>query len=460
MNDQTQQGQILGDQDPTVTDDMYDDLGAGIASSFPVISYRNSRWRVRWQGNEELLVDQQNRPVEEIGVCLVRVPNHKSKRYWIQGYKQDNRPPDCWSNDSVRPHPTVIPPAQPQNWPTPRPSTCAECYWDQFNTSQRQDGSVGKGKACADYKRCVVKVYYPQMPPGFEGADGMLFLMQVPPDSLQAIKKYGEALSKERLAAAATVTFVGLVIDDQKVSYPKLTFRKGPKLSTDEIEQIRYARGSDDAARILNEEIAFIDPGAITYGPEEQVNDVDQGNAQQVNTQQPNPQPQPVVQPTVAQPTVRQRAPSSPVQQPPIRPATGIPPQPQRAATPAPSPGARVMPPSPPNAPSARAIDPRMVPQPQPRNVQSQPVQSRPGTINTAVNRPAPPPPSTRTVRPTLPPAIVNSNEQPQEQYTQEQQYAEQQYAEQQTEYGTAAEVEDELDRSFGDLQKRGIIEK
>ena len=46
--------QILGDQDPNVTDDMYDDLGGGIASSFPVISYRNSRWRIRWQGAEEL----------------------------------------------------------------------------------------------------------------------------------------------------------------------------------------------------------------------------------------------------------------------------------------------------------------------------------------------------------------------------------------------------------------------
>lgn len=447
MNDQTQQGQILGDQDPNVTDDMYDDIGAGIASSFPVISYRNSRWRVRWQGNEELLVDQQNRPVEEIGVCLVKVPNHKSKRYWINGYKQDNRPPDCWSNDSVKPHPTVIPPAQPTGWPVARPTTCAECYWDQFNTSMRQDGSVGKGKACADYKRCVVKVYYPTMPPGFEQAEGMLFLMQVPPDSLQAIKKYGEELARSRLAAAATVTFVGLVIDDQKVSYPKLTFRKGPALSTDEIEQIKYARGSDDAARILNEEIAFLDPQAIAYGPEqgeEQGFDaqVHPGYTQQPNVQQPNVQPRPVVQPQVAQPTIRQRAPSSPVQQPPMRPAGGIPPQPQRAATPQPSPGARAMPPQPPVAPAARAIDSRMAPQPQPRNVQSQPVQSRPGTINTAVNRPAPPPPSTRTVRPTLPPV---------EQAVEEQQ---------QPEYGTATEVEDELDRSFGDLQARGIIEQ
>lgn len=408
--------QILGDQDPNVTEDMYDDIGGGISSSFPVISYRNSRWRVRWQGNEELLVDDKGRPVEEIGICLAKVPNHKSKRYWVGGYQTgSNKAPDCWSNDAIRPHPSLIPPAQPQGWPNPRPITCAECYWDQFGTSMRQDGSVGKGKACSDYKRCVVKIYYPQMPIGFEAAEGQLFLMQIPPDSLQALKKYGDDLARERLAAAATITFVGLVVNDKNVSYPKLAFRKGPKLSTEELEAIKYARGSIEATRILNEMPMADEAEAIAYAPEE---------AQEDTVQPVEVQPQPV-QVRPAQPQARPNGGA------PAARATGMPPQPTRPAQPAPSA---------PQQPSARAINPAsasMQPN-RPAQPRTNPVPTRqPGEINRAVNRPAAPPPSARPVRP----ALVAPEP------VQEQEYM-------------ASEVEDELDKSFGDLAARGIIEQ
>lgn len=408
MNDTPQNGQILGDQDPSVDESMYDDLGGGIASSFPVISYRSSRWRIRYGGNEELLVDQQGRPVDELGVCLVRVPNHKSKRYWINGYQQGNKAPDCWSNDAIRPHPTLPPPAQPQGWRNPAPTMCADCFWDQFNTAMRQDGSVGKGKACADYKRCVVKIYYPDMPAGFEQLDGQLFLMQVPPDSLQTIKKYGEELARERLAAAATITFVGLVVNDKNVSYPKLSFRKGPKLSSDEIENVRYLRGSIEATRILNEIPSGDEVAAVAYEP----NGDGQEQQEEVQEQAPPPAPRPAPRPAAPPPPPTPRQ----VQPRPAQATTGMPPAPPR-------PAARPIQPQ----PVGRPTDPRLTPARQP------------GGINTAVNRPAAPPPSTRPVRPSLPPA---------------------QPIQEEPEYGNAGDVEDALDKSFGDLAARGIIEQ
>lgn len=420
MNEQTQNGQILGDQDPNVTDDMYDDLGGGIASSFPVISYRSSRWRIRYGGNEELLVDQQGRPVDELGVCLVRVPNHKSKRYWINGYQQGNKAPDCWSNDAIRPHPTLPPPAQPQGWRNPTPTMCADCYWDQFNTALRQDGSVGKGKACADYKRCVVKIYYPDMPVGFEQLDGQLFLMQVPPDSLQTIKKYGEELTRERLAAAATITFVGLVVNDKNVSYPKLSFRKGPKLSSDEIENVRYLRGSIEATRILNEIPSGDEVAAVAYEPN--------GDGQEQEQQEQAPPPPPIQR--VPPPAPRPAAP--PVSRP-AQATTGMPPAPPRA------PAARPIAQQPVGRPAAPPVR-RMTPDEGVGIIRQESRQG--GGINTAVNRPAAPPPSTRPVRPALvsPPAQPTNVEEP--------------------EYGTAGDVEDALDKSFGDLAARGIIEQ
>jgi hypothetical protein len=422
VNDETKVGQILGEQASNVTDDMYDDIGGGIQASFPVISYRQSRWRIRYQGNEELLVDKEGRPVEDLAVCLVRVPGHKSKRFWYSYEQGSNKSPDCYSNDGIKPHPSLIPPTQMQGWPYTQPTTCAQCSWDQFGTSTRQDGSAGKGKACADYKRLAVKLYYPELPPGFEAVEGQLILMQVPPDSLQDFKKYGDELTRLRVAAAATVTFVGLVVNDKDISYPKLSFRKGPQLAHDEIEQIRYARSSDEATRILATEIAFVEPTAITYQQEQQE-----------------------LQVAAAPPPPATRAPvrmaPQPSQAPPAR---GIPTQAPTApqAPPRPTSPPRVAPAPVAPQPSARAIAPASGIASDPRFA---PTTSKPnGGISAAVNRPSTPPPTQRAVRP--PPRVATAPMQALEPVPEE--------------YGQAGDVEDELDRNFGDLAAKGIIEQ
>jgi hypothetical protein len=432
VNDETKVGQVLGEQADNVTDDMYDDIGGGIQASFPVISYRQSRWRIRYQGNEELLVDPQGRPVEDLAVCLVRVPGHKSKRFWYSYEQGSNKAPDCFSNDGIKPHPSLTPPTQMQGWPYTTPTTCAQCSWDQFGTSTRQDGSAGKGKACADYKRLAVKLYYPEMPPGFEAVEGQLILMQVPPDSLQDFKKYGDELARLRVAAAATVTFVGLVVNNKDISYPKLSFRKGPQLASDEIENIRYARSSDEAQRILATEIAFVEPAAIAYQQEPPV-------------EQPQVAPPPPPPVTRAPPPATPRMAPQPAQ---AAVARGMPaqaPAPPRAAPasnngrPVPPPRTAPQAPAPAPQPSARAVDPRrLAPTPQ---VSTTPASTKPnGGISAAVNRPSAPPPTQRAVRP--PPRVAPAPVQ------------------EEPEYGQGGEVEDELDSKFGDLAAKGIIEQ
>ena len=430
MNDETKVGQILGEQADNVTDDMYDDIGGGIQASFPVISYRQSRWRIRYQGNEELLVDKEGRPVEDLAVCLVRVPSHKSKRFWYSYEQGAGKSPDCYSNDGIKPHPSLTPPTQMQGWPYTQPTTCAQCSWDQFGTSTRQDGSAGKGKACADYKRLAVKLYYPEMPPGFEAVEGQLILMQVPPDSLQDFKKYGDELARLRVAAAATVTFVGLVVNNKDISYPKLSFRKGPQLAHDEIENIRYARNSDEAIRILATEIAFVEPAAITNQQEEPVEQpqVVQAPPPPVTRAPPRMAPQPAQAPApTGMPTQARTAPQAPP-----RPANGRPTPPPRMA-PASAPQA----PAP--QPSARAITP--TPQ-----VSTTPVSTKPnGGISAAVNKPSAPPPTQRAVRP--PPRVAPAPVQAPP-------------VQDEAEYGQGGDVEDELDSKFGDLAAKGIIEQ
>ena len=118
----TNNGEIL-DQSKLIDDSDYDDLGGGIRSSFPVISYRGAKWRLRYQGNEQVMVDQDGRLVQEIAVCLLKVPDHLSKRFYAGGWPgegQDRKPPDCWSNDGIRPDPSLTPPQQPDGRPLPR----------------------------------------------------------------------------------------------------------------------------------------------------------------------------------------------------------------------------------------------------------------------------------------------------------------------------------------------------
>ena len=367
----TSNGEIL-EQSRLAVEDDHDDLGGGIRSSFPVISYRGAKWRLRYQGNEQLMVDERGIPVPEIAVCLVRVPKHLSKRFYIGGYPgegQDRKPPDCWSNDGVRPDPSLTPPAQPDN--RPLPTSCARCYFDGIGSMVSQDGKK-KMKACADYKRVVVKLYYPQVSPELEN---MPILLTVPAASLQNLKAYGAQLDAHKVAALGRVTYIKL---DDDVSYGKQQFRPGPALSDEELLNVRAMRQSEETAGILREEMIEgadpVEPGVI------------QADTVHSETVQAAPAPAP------------QSAPQATAQ------ATQRAAQPAPTRSPLPSPGAR---------PIAAGEPLQGVPAPlgvgAARGVHAAPLPAgRPvGSINQAVAKPAAPPASARVVQH---PASVQSN--------------------------------------------------
>jgi hypothetical protein len=257
------QGQtIIWEQSNLVKPEDFDDLGAGIQSSFPIIGYRMGRWRLRWQGEEQLITDERGFPVPEIGVSLVRVPDHKSKRYWAGGYDQNSRKaPDCWSNDSIRPDPILTPPAQPDG--RPLPTQCSQCYWNSIGSMVSQDGKK-KMKACGDYKRVAVKLFWPQIP--IEELADMAMLLTIPASSLKPLKIYGIELKAAKMHAIARITYIGFEDD---LSFPKFTFRPGPALPDDDYLACSALRQTEEVRAILNEESAALDPGATGVYAEE-----------------------------------------------------------------------------------------------------------------------------------------------------------------------------------------------
>lgn len=410
MNDvvksNTNQGQtIIWEQSNLVKPEDFDDLGAGIQSSFPIIGYRMGRWRLRWQGEEQPIVDERGFPVPEIGVSLIKVPDHKSKRYWAGGYDQNSRKaPDCWSNDSIRPDPILTPPQQPDG--RPLPTQCSQCYWNSIGSMVSQDGKK-KMKACGDYKRVAIKLFWPEIP--IEELADMAMLLTIPASSLKPLKVYGLELKAARMHAIARITYIGF---EDNLSFPKFIFRPGPALPDGDYLACSALRQTEEVKAILNEESAVIDPGATgVYAEEGQGEQPTAPNVQgapaptRQGTVQPTTPPAPVapvqrlkqaappIQPTQIQPTTQQAQPivtpetktfDANMQE--IKPGLKYAPSIQQQAQPAqPAQSTSRF------APAGRPI------QPTKPNGAGTPT-GQVGGIEAAVSRPATPPPSTRQV--------------------------------------------------------------
>jgi len=342
-----------------VSDDDYDDLGAGVRLSFPVLSYRGQMWWMRYQREELALVDDKGEPVKEIGVSLIKVPENLSKRYFEGQYRQgDNNPPSCWSDDGKRPHPSAKVPQQPDGRATP--SLCSNCYMDIIGSANTNDKTI-RMKACGDYKRIAVRVVYPEygrvivqnkwgndLIPLHE-TTALAMLLTVPAGSLKNLSSYGDELRREKVRAIARTTWIGFV---PGLSFPKLTFRPGPEFDDETFLQMRALRNDTNTARILERDATVEDAATEP---------VENGATVPVST--------PPVPPTPTQPT-------KPVQ---VQAATAPPIKPIQAQAPVQ-----------PTQPAPTPLRPTLVPGGRP----IKPV----NPINLAISKPSAPPASARQV--------------------------------------------------------------
>lgn len=228
------------------------ELAGGVTAGFPIISYRGKVWRIRKSGEEVAYVDRNGDPIQSIEVVMVKSNKMPSKTFYKGKYKEgDQSPPTCWSSDGVKPDLGV---KEKQH------ASCAACPRNAWGSRITDDGK--KGRECSDVRRMAV-VFADEL--RRKGTDSHLFLMRVPPASLNPLKDYAEkVLGPAGVEYFAVVTRLGF---DSQASHPKLTFRVATEddaprfLSEEEYGAVLKLRDSEDAHRILSESAELAEAG-------------------------------------------------------------------------------------------------------------------------------------------------------------------------------------------------------
>jgi hypothetical protein len=182
-----------------------DELSSGIQGGFSVVSIRGKAWRIKYQGEERVLMrDDGDGPRSSMEVVLIKASNNIAKIFYEHGYEEgSSSPPDCWSTDGQKPDAAA---------PKKQCATCAGCPHNAFGSAPN-----GKGKACQDSKRVAI------VPAANVDNDvfGGPMLLRVPPASLKELRSYADKLNALGYDYWTVVTRLSLDVDTE---YPRIIF--------------------------------------------------------------------------------------------------------------------------------------------------------------------------------------------------------------------------------------------
>lgn len=178
---------------------------ASAAMSIPRISMRAKKFRFMEGGEEVLSV---NDAIEVVIIGVEPEANRFVKAYYSQPYggANVNNPPDCASDDGVR----------PSGWITnPVSQTCAECPKNRFGSAVSRTGKAAK--ACRDSKRLWVvrreEVGGNERP--------TMYALGVPVTSLKNLAEFGRQMKGMNVPISAAVCKVSM---DDDSEFPLISF--------------------------------------------------------------------------------------------------------------------------------------------------------------------------------------------------------------------------------------------
>lgn len=213
------------------------DLSAGIGASFGVVTYRGKVWRVKYAGEEQIVMHptEPGMAMPFLDVVIVKAAPVISKIFYQRGYTEgSNEAPDCFSVDGISPDPGATNPQAPK---------CATCPHNAWGSRVTDSGK--RGKACGDNKRLAI---VPESDIKNERYGGPLML-RVPAASLQDLASYNTALQRAGGRYYGAVTRIQFDVND---AYPHLLFTPKRWLSDEECQTVLEHQNSDVTARILN----------------------------------------------------------------------------------------------------------------------------------------------------------------------------------------------------------------
>lgn len=242
-------GQLSRKFQPLVQSQIANDLGDGIKGSYGIISIKAGKFRIKYKGNEQVLmtVGQDGVtqvPVSYIDVVIVKANGFLNKQYFEGKYAEGSvAPPVCYSLDGVKPAEAAT---------KKQSSTCALCPKNQFGSMVGDNGT--KMKACRDTKKLAVVPLADIRNAGLGGA--MLF--RVPPSSLKDLSAMADALKGRGYpynSVAVRISF------DLEASHPKPTFKATRPLNDDEADAVLEMFESDSVLRVLADNDVIADHG-------------------------------------------------------------------------------------------------------------------------------------------------------------------------------------------------------
>jgi len=168
-------------------------------------SIRAARFRLIDANGVETLV-----PNLYLDVVIIRANPKDSKLYFEGSYNPDSGdPPACYSDNGIGPSLNALRPQSP---------LCSTCPHNQMNS--KINPQTGKGsKACSDRKKLAFII------PGNSAVN--VYELQVPPDSLKAMKDYAKFLSQQATGGQRKVDIGDMITRlsfDDKASHPRLKF--------------------------------------------------------------------------------------------------------------------------------------------------------------------------------------------------------------------------------------------
>lgn len=177
-------------------------LDAGAGGGGPRLSIKGKQFR--FIENDQERVHPFGQPLY-VTILATDPETGLAKNYYGgQSYQEGvDQIPICYSADGVTPDAGC---EQPQS------SHCATCPHNQFGTARNQDGTIGKGKACRDFKRVYVLPY--------DSPTGEPYELRVPPTSFKNMQSYGGQLAKAGAEPFEVVTVLNFTADTS----PVLTF--------------------------------------------------------------------------------------------------------------------------------------------------------------------------------------------------------------------------------------------
>lgn len=200
--------------------DMNKQMGQGLAPGFAVIGTKGRNWRIKYRGEEELVMDGRN-PVPSLDVVIVGVSPFVSKTYYIKGFEQDSaEAPDCFSVNGITPDVSAK---------VKQCATCAACQKNEMGSKISDAGK--KVKACQDNRRIAV---VPLGDINNESYGGPMML-KLPYKSLAKLRAYGAEMTKFDAQPFMVGTRLSFDLD---VTYQLLNFEALGWLTEDQATQV------------------------------------------------------------------------------------------------------------------------------------------------------------------------------------------------------------------------------